>query len=127
MHSDPSVVQGIRVASRDMVRELGFMNTTLAATDYPPSAVHALLEIEAQGSLSATQLVQLLGLEKSSVSRMLAKLVDAGELAESSSSEDARAKRLYLTEKGTKTVQAINNYGDERVMAALKKLDNYNQ
>jgi len=103
------------------------MNTTLAATDYPPSAVHALLEIAAQDSLTAAQLVQILGLEKSSVSRMLAKLVDAGELAETPSSEDARAKRLCLTEKGQKTVIAINNYGDERVVAALQKLDHFHQ
>lgn len=127
MNPESSVVQGIRVASRSMVRELGFMNTTLAATEYPPSAVHSLLEIEAQGSLTAAQLVQILGLEKSSVSRMLAKLVDAGELAESPSSKDARAKRLCLTEKGQKTVIAINNYADERVVAALQKLDHYHQ
>lgn len=127
MNPESSVVQGIRVASRAMVRELGFMNTTLAATDYPPSAVHALLEIEAQGSLTAAQLVQALGLEKSSVSRMLAKLVDAGELAESPSSEDARAKRLCLTEKGQKTVIAINHYADEQVVAALQKLAHYHQ
>ena len=37
-----TLVSEIRVASRLMVRELGFMNTTLAATDYSPSAVHTL-------------------------------------------------------------------------------------
>ncbi len=65
-------IQDIRAASRLMVRELGFMNQNLAATDYPPSAVHAMLEVEAHGSMAAAQLVQILGLEKSSVSRMLA-------------------------------------------------------
>ena len=43
-----SLINEIRVASRLMVRELGFMNATLAATDYSPSAVHTLLEIESQ-------------------------------------------------------------------------------
>ncbi|HBJ98815.1 MAG TPA: MarR family transcriptional regulator, partial [Delftia acidovorans] len=32
---DLSLVDGIRAASRLMVRELGFMQATLAATDYP--------------------------------------------------------------------------------------------
>ena len=38
--ADTSLIQQIRTASRLMVRELGFMNTTLAATHYSPSAVH---------------------------------------------------------------------------------------
>ena len=51
-----SLVDHIRSASRQMVRELGFMQSTLAATDYPPSAVHAILEIGAQRTLTAVQL-----------------------------------------------------------------------
>ncbi len=110
-----------------MVRELGFMNSTLAATDYPPSAVHALLEVETYGSRTAAQLVQILGLEKSSVSRMLAKLVEAGELTESPSADDARTKLITLTLKGKKTIQAINVYANELVAAALEKLDPFTQ
>ncbi|WP_227317516.1 bifunctional helix-turn-helix transcriptional regulator/GNAT family N-acetyltransferase [Cedecea davisae] len=127
MNAESSMVNEIRVASRLMVRELGFMNQTLAATDYSPSVVHTLLEIETHGSMNAAQLVQTLGLEKSSVSRMLAKLVEAGELEEIPSSEDARAKLLSLTGKGRKTVLAINKYSNERVMAALEKLEPFRQ
>lgn len=47
MNIDSPVVRDIRVSSRLMVRELGFMANTLAATDYSPSAVHTLLETEA--------------------------------------------------------------------------------
>lgn len=110
-----------------MVRELGFMNQNLAATDYPPSAVHSMLEIEAHGSMTAAQLVQILGLEKSSVSRMLAKLVEADELEENPSTEDARTKLVSLTVKGRETVQNINTYADQRVAAALNKLDSFTQ
>lgn len=127
MISELKNIQNIRAASRLMVRELGFMNQNLAATDYPPSAVHAMLEIETHGSLTAAQLVQILGLEKSSVSRMLAKLVEAGELKESPSAEDARTKRLSLTGKGMETVHNINTYADQRVGAALGKLDLFTQ
>lgn len=123
MISERSNIQNIRVASRLMVRELGFMNQNLAATDYPPSAVHSMLEIETHGSLTGAQLVHILGLEKSSVSRMLAKLVEAGELKENPSAVDARTKLLSLTVKGKETVRNINTYADERVAAALAKLD----
>lgn len=122
MTAESLIVEEIRVASRLMVRELGFMNHTLAATQYSPSFVHTLLEIEARGSMTAGQLVQILGLEKSSVSRMLAKLVNVGELEEFPSTEDARAKQLGLTAQGRETVRRINNYSNERVIAALSKM-----
>ena len=77
--ADTSLIQQIRTASRLMVRELGFMNTTLAATHYSPSAVHTLLEVSVRGAMTAAQLVTLLGLEKSSVSRMVARLLAAGK------------------------------------------------
>ena len=127
MLSERHKIKKIRAASRLMVRELGFMNQNLAATDYPPSAVHSMLEVEAHGAMTAAQLVQILGLEKSSVSRMLAKLVEAGELEENMSPDDARTKLLSLTGKGRETVQNINAYADQRVAAALGKLDPFAQ
>lgn len=76
--TDSHLINHIRSASRLMVRELGFMQATLAATDYPPSSVHTLVELGSRDSLTAVELVALLGLEKSSVSRMVRKLVEAG-------------------------------------------------
>ncbi len=60
---DTPLIQQIRTASRLMVRELGFMSTTLAATHYSPSAVQTLLEVSMRGEMTAAQLVTLLGLE----------------------------------------------------------------
>ncbi|CAM3306694.1 hypothetical protein SB6411_02012 [Klebsiella spallanzanii] len=117
-----SLVDEIRTASRLMVRELGFMNTTLAATDYSPSAVHTLLEISVRGAMTAAQLVQILGLEKSSVSRMLSRLLAAGELQEKPAAHDGRFKQLALTAKGVATVSRIHAYGAMRVVNALAHL-----
>lgn len=127
MTSELQTIKSIRAASRLMVRELGFMNQNLAATNYPPSAVHSMLEVETHGAMTAAQLVHILGLEKSSISRMLAKLVEAGELEETPSADDARTKLLSLTGKGRETVQNINTYADQRVAAALGKLDPFTQ
>jgi len=127
MSDNLPIIEEIRAASRLMVRELGFMRQTLAATGYSPSAVHTLLEVETQQLMSAAQLAQILGLEKSSVSRMLAKLIEAGELEELPCAEDARTKLLRLTQKGKKTVRAINHYANQRVITALNKLDPFTQ
>ncbi|MGE8063585.1 bifunctional helix-turn-helix transcriptional regulator/GNAT family N-acetyltransferase [Pseudomonas sp. NPDC089569] len=123
MNIDPFLVEQIRSASRTMVRELGFMQATLAGTDYSPSAVHTLLEVSVQGVMTAARLVQVLGLEKSSVSRMIARLIEAGELEESSDGEDGRTKQLILTEQGKRTVSEIHRYGQMQVTAALAPLN----
>ncbi|MCH4306400.1 helix-turn-helix domain-containing GNAT family N-acetyltransferase [Enterobacter asburiae] len=122
MHSETPVVSVIRRSSRLMVRELGFMASTLASTNYSPSAVHTLVEIALRKEMTASQLVQLLGLDKSSVSRMLARLIAAGELEEVTSPEDARAKSLRLTAKGHETVSKINTFSNDRVFSAIKSL-----
>jgi len=121
--TDTPLVNDIRSASRAMVRELGFMESTLAGTPYSASAVHALLEIDAHGSTTAAQLAERLGLDKSSISRMLAKLINNGELQEQPCSDDARAKQLLLTAQGQRTVAGIHAYGHTQVRSALAQLN----
>jgi DNA-binding MarR family transcriptional regulator len=116
------LIDDIRAASRQMVRELGFMDATVAATDYPASAVHTILEIGFHGPLTSAQLAELLCLEKSSVSRMVRKLIDSGELKETSDADDARIKPLLLTPKGRRTLAAIHAFGDRQVSGALERL-----
>ena len=116
------LIDDIRAASRQMVRELGFMEQTLAATDYPPSAVHTILEIGARGPMTSVQLAEILHLEKSSVSRMVRKLVECGELKEASDADDARIKPLSLTPKGRRTLAALHDFGRRQVAGALARL-----
>ena len=116
------LVDEIRAASRQMVRELGFMEATVAATDYPPSAVHTILEIGIRGPMSAGQLAEFLHLEKSSVSRLVRKLIENGEMRELSDTDDARVKPLALTAKGCRTLAALHAFGRRQVSHALDRL-----
>jgi DNA-binding MarR family transcriptional regulator len=120
--ADLPLIDEIRAASRQMVRELGFMEATVAATDYPPSAVHAILEIGARGPMTSGQLADLLHLEKSSVSRMIRKLIECGELREDADVADARIKPLSLTPKGRRTLSALHDFGRRQVAGALAQL-----
>src|SRR5882757_8869505 len=119
---DLTLIDDIRAASRQMVRELGFMEATVAATDYPPSAVHTILEIGARGPMTSVQLADILHLEKSSVSRMVRKLVECGELKEASDADGARIKPLSLTPKGRRTLAALHDFGRRQVSGALTQL-----
>ena len=124
---DRHLIDDIRAASRQMVRELGFMEATLAATDYPPSAVHAILEIGIRGPMTAGQLAAVLHLEKSSVSRMVRKLIARGELKETPDAGDARAKPLALTPRGRRTLTALHDFGRRQVAGALAQLSQAEQ
>jgi DNA-binding MarR family transcriptional regulator len=119
---DLPLIDDIRAASRQMVRELGFMEATLAATDYPPSAVHTMVEIGARGPMTSAQIAEFLHLEKSSVSRMVRKLIECGELRETSVAEDARFKPLSLTAQGRRTLAAIEDFARRQVSSALARL-----
>lgn len=127
IHSQSNLINQVRSVSRLMVRELGFMQATLAATDYPPSSVHTIVEIGERSSMTAVELVELLGLEKSTVSRMVRKLIEAGEIEEAPHEDDARSKKLRLTAKGKKTLRAIDSFAKEQVSAALTHLTNEQQ
>jgi DNA-binding MarR family transcriptional regulator len=116
------LIDDIRAASRLMVRELGFMEATVAATDYPPSAVHTILEIGIRGPMTSGQIAGFLHLEKSSVSRLVRKLIESGELREMSDAADARAKPLILTAKGQRTLAALHEFGRRQVSGALSRL-----
>ena len=84
-----------------MVRELGFMDATVAATDYPPSAVHTILEIGMRGPMTVGELGDFLRLEKSSVSRLVRKLIDGRRTEGNALMPTTRAvKPLSLTREG---------------------------
>jgi DNA-binding MarR family transcriptional regulator/N-acetylglutamate synthase-like GNAT family acetyltransferase len=122
MTADTSLIPAIRDVSRALVRAWGFMGGDFAGTDLSPSAVHALIEIE-RGGVTARDLAARLGLEKSSVSRMVRKLVESGELAEQTGEADARLKMLVLTGAGRARVAAIHDFANAQVAAALAHLE----
>jgi DNA-binding MarR family transcriptional regulator/GNAT superfamily N-acetyltransferase len=115
-------IDAIRLASRALVRELGFMGGRFAGTDLSPSAVHALIEIE-QGGVTARDLAARLHLEKSSVSRLLRRLAQAGCLSEEPGATDSRLKILALTRAGQDRVAGIHSFARAQVAGALARLD----
>lgn len=115
-------VEPIRSASRHLVRELGFLQGTLAGTAMPPSAVHALIEIGARTDVTARALSNILTLEKSSVSRLVRKLIDTGEVMEGSGTQDGRTKPLSLTVKGQATLAGIDAFASHQIVGAFSRI-----
>lgn len=122
MTAEPNTTAKIRFASRQLVRELGFMGGNFAGTELSPSSVHALIEIDAGPGVTARKLGGVLRLEKSSVSRMLHKLKLSGDIIEREDADDSRAKRLHLTKAGMKRVAKIHAFANRQVSNAIERL-----
>jgi len=112
----------LREFSRKLVRELGFMRSTLAGSELAPSAVHAILEIGATPGMQARDLAHLLRLDKSNASRQVAKLESAGLVERMASDDDARSSELYLTKAGQQLRRQIDKFATDQVSSALRKL-----
>ncbi|WP_175716361.1 helix-turn-helix domain-containing GNAT family N-acetyltransferase [Burkholderia anthina] len=112
----------LRDFSRKLVRELGFMRTTLADSDLAPSAVHAVLEIGMAPGISAKDLGNILRLDKSNTSRQLARLEAAGFVTRRISPDDARATELYLSADGQKLRKKIDRFATLQVSNALRRM-----
>ncbi len=72
--------------------------------------------------MTSGEIAAFLHLEKSSVSRLVRKLVESGELREMSDADDARIKPLALTAKGKRTMGALHEFGRRQVIGALSRL-----
>lgn len=117
-----STIQQLRELSRKLVRELGFMRTTLADTEFSPSAVHALLEIGNTPGIHAKTLAQLLRLDKSSTSRQLARLEAKNLILRKVNSGDARSSALYLSDEGKLLKNQIDLFAAHQVANALRHM-----
>lgn len=113
----------LRQASREVVRELGFLQSHYSAAQVPHTHYHALLELERWGPLSQQELSQKLVLDKSTISRLMQKLRQQKWVQIQTDPQDKRSHRVLLTEQGKSCLQEVHNSANQRVSAALETLN----
>jgi putative acetyltransferase len=109
-------------ASRELVRELGFLQGRDATMNLPYSHCHALIEIDGRGNVGQAELASALRLDKSTTSRLVAELESRALVRAKTSAEDGRARTLSLTGKGRSKVAAVHRDANARVEDALRLL-----
>jgi len=115
-------IKTVRDGLRRFNRRAGVLKSDPYGIGLSLSQSSALVDIDRFGNLSSSQLVQLLNLEKSSVSRLVAVLVEKKYIEVKSDSLDARIKNLILTKEGKKAVKTINDVSNETVEDVFKLL-----
>jgi DNA-binding MarR family transcriptional regulator len=118
----------LRASIQRFVRSFGLLSSaqTPCGVPLPPSHAHALMALldrERRGERSTQQdLVKVLGVDKSNVTRLCAKMVDAGHVLQDPSPDDGRAWSVSLTAKGHRVAERVEDASRtrfERLLAAL--------
>jgi putative acetyltransferase len=116
-------VEPLRLASRQIVRELGVLGNSQVADGLGLSQCHALIEIDRQGGIGVAELAARLNLDKSTMSRAISTLERAGLVRAVRDGDDRRKRPLRLTAAGRKRLAAMNRIAASQVQAALELLD----
>ncbi|ASO23050.1 MarR family protein [Actinoalloteichus hoggarensis] len=114
-----------RVAAEAVERELSMLfrrarriSLSLAAEIDPalePAAYGTLALIADAGPLRGTELVELLGLDKSTVSRQIAQLVELELVARVADPTDGRARLVRITEVGADRLRGLRERRRQRL------------
>jgi DNA-binding MarR family transcriptional regulator len=115
-----SIVSAIRQTSRQLVRELDLLDAPHG--ECTMADCHALIELGRHGVLTSAQLGRHLRLEKSTISRKLARLEEKGLVQSHRDRGDGRYKRLGLAGPGRTQLKRIDRAADRRVSDALALL-----
>lgn len=100
----------LRELLRILVRNLGILEKSdVSCCGVTIAQCHALVEIGRNQKLSLNELADLLGLDKSTMSRTINHLVDADLVKREIDEENRRYISIQLTTKGTEVYQSIED------------------
>ena len=106
------IVQTLRNSARDSEQKLGISSAQL----------YVLNELQDERSLSITQLAERTYTHQSSVSMVVAKLVESRLVNRAATREDARKAAISLTPAGRAILRKSPESGQERIVNALKTM-----
>ena len=113
-------IEPIRQAARQLVRELHLLDGRHCIEGFSFSECHLVTELEQLGRATASQLAELLVLEKSTVSRLVNGLLASGMLEATQDTLDRRRRWLSLTADGRDGARRVHRYAQGQVRGALE-------
>jgi len=119
--------RGIRAASRQFVRELDILDGKGCIKSFTLSESHLLMELDEQRCATGKELAELLVLEKSTVSRIIARLEAKNLISAVPNPSDRRRKPFELTQLGHEYVNQMHERADSQVGKALSFLGDSQQ
>lgn len=122
MDVNDNVIQDIRHFNRFYTKLLGVLDRNVLDTGYSLTEARVIIEIGMLEQCIANNLVDSLKIDRSYLSRIIAKLSKKGLLIKEDSSLDNRANLIRLTAKGTELYEQLNKKSDEQIVRLLEGL-----
>ncbi len=94
----------------------------LGSDDLTPRQYAILLTVSQNEGLSQTQLVELTGIDRSTLADVVRRMLKKGLLQRRRTRDDARAYAVKLTDEGTRVLKTYDPHArrvDERILASL--------
>ena len=120
-------IQDMRAFNRWYTDVIGLLNRHLLDSNYNLSEARLIYEVHKAGTIQASQVLELMHIDKSYLSRMLKRLEKEKLIARKQSREDGRAVLLSLTDKGQREFVALNAASDGQIGSLVAHLDEEQQ
>jgi DNA-binding MarR family transcriptional regulator/GNAT superfamily N-acetyltransferase len=115
-------VDGIRRFNRFYTRRIGVLEEKLLASPFTLAQARVLFELGTRTTVSAGELVAILGLDAGYLSRILHSFVAARLIARERSTQDGRRTQLSLTAKGRKAFGALDRKSRRLISGMISPL-----
>lgn len=122
MGIDQETVERVREFNRFYTDILGLINQHILQSGFSLTEARILYELSTQGSVTANQLAARLKIDKSYMSRILAKFARDELITKKTSEEDNRALLLELTTKGNDMTAELTERSNLQVKTLLAPL-----
>lgn len=120
---DKNVIKNIREFNRYYTVWLDVISKSYLGTSFSWPESRVLFEIYLYDGISATELCEHLNMDKSYVSRILAKFEKNGLITRELILGSKGIKKLCLTDTGIKEAKQIDKCGDKQIVQKLKGMD----
>lgn len=116
------MIPEIRAFNRWYTDVIGLLDQHLLHSRWSLAEARLIFEIHQAETIQASQLIGIMQIDKSYLSRMLKKLEKEKVITKRKSPGDARAFLLILTEKGQREFATLNSASDEQIGRLLQPL-----
>lgn len=118
---DSAPTEELRRATQQLFRRFGTLaaESTPCGKPLPMAHAHALMLLLGRGELSQQELGAELGIDKSNVARLCARMVEAGHANQRSCPQDGRSRRVTLTARGKRLAAEVDTASRARFEALL--------
>lgn len=122
MNGRTDTVNQIRKFNRFYTVLLGLLNKNYLDSGYCVTETRILFELHRNGRMSASQLIELLHLDKGYISRLIRGFEQRGLLERLRSSEDRRTLEIRLTPKGQAETERLIHITNRKIAELIRPL-----